>query len=113
MRSFDDSIHKMLWPQDRDKDSLLGDKGTIRDNRIMAKEYLAGQMDWVEVPTIRPDSGDVRHHPFDGEIAHFLDCIATGQESHVNLADAAKTHEVCYAMEHSAAEGKPVRISDL
>jgi hypothetical protein len=24
MRSFDDSIHKMLWPQDRDKDSLLG-----------------------------------------------------------------------------------------
>jgi hypothetical protein len=26
MRSFDDSIHKMLWPGDRDKDSLLGDK---------------------------------------------------------------------------------------
>jgi hypothetical protein len=26
MRSFDDSIHKLLWPQDRDKDSLLGDK---------------------------------------------------------------------------------------
>jgi hypothetical protein len=26
MRSFDDSIHKMLWPADRDKDSLLGDK---------------------------------------------------------------------------------------
>ena len=26
MRSFDDSIHKMLWPQDRDKDSLLGAK---------------------------------------------------------------------------------------
>jgi hypothetical protein len=24
LRSFDDSIHKMLWPQDRDKDSLLG-----------------------------------------------------------------------------------------
>jgi hypothetical protein len=26
MRSFNDSIHKMLWPQDRDKDSLLGAK---------------------------------------------------------------------------------------
>ncbi len=26
MRSFDDSIHKMLWPEDRDKDSLLGAK---------------------------------------------------------------------------------------
>jgi hypothetical protein len=26
LRSFDDSIHKMLWPEDRDKDSLLGAK---------------------------------------------------------------------------------------
>ena len=26
MRSFDDSIHKMLWPDDRDRDSLLGAK---------------------------------------------------------------------------------------
>jgi hypothetical protein len=26
MRSFDDSIRKLLWPQQRDKDSLLGDK---------------------------------------------------------------------------------------
>ena len=26
MRSFNDSIHKMLWPEDRDKDSLLGSK---------------------------------------------------------------------------------------
>jgi hypothetical protein len=26
MRSFNDSIHKMLWPEDRDQDSLLGSK---------------------------------------------------------------------------------------
>ncbi len=26
LRSFDDSIHKMLWPDDRDRDSILGDK---------------------------------------------------------------------------------------
>ena len=26
MRSFEDSIHKMLWPEDRDRDSLLGSK---------------------------------------------------------------------------------------
>lgn len=92
---------------------LLGTKGTIRDNRIIAKEFFGGQTDWVTVPTVRPDSGDVSHHPFDGEIAHFLDCIRTGTESHVNLADAAKTHEVCYAMEQSANEGRPVKISDL
>jgi predicted dehydrogenase len=92
---------------------LLGEKGTIRDNRIYAKDFFAGQTDWVTVPTIRPDSGDVTHHPFDGEIAHFLDCIRTGTESHVNLADAVKTHEVCFALDHSAQTGRPVRIQDL
>ena len=93
---------------------LLGDKGTIRDNRIFAKEFLGGQMDWMEIPTVRPDSGDVRHHPFDGELNHFLECIAENKESHVNLEDAAKTHEVCFAMNLSSESGgKPVRIADL
>lgn len=92
---------------------LLGDKGTIRDNRIFAKEFLPGSTDWITVPTIRPDSGDVTHHPFDGEINHFLDCIQRNEESHVNLADAVKTHEVCLAIDQSAATGKPVTIANL
>jgi predicted dehydrogenase len=92
---------------------LLGDKGTIRDNRLYAKDFMGGKSDWVSVPTIRPDSGDVSHHPFDGEINHFIDCIVKNEESHVNLADAVKTHEVCLAMDKSAETGRPVRISDL
>jgi predicted dehydrogenase len=92
---------------------LLGDKGVIRDNRIYARDFFAGQTGWVEVPTIRPDSGDVTHHPFVGEIDHFIDCIVTGRESHVNLADAARTHEVCYALDRAAAEGRTVRIAEL
>jgi predicted dehydrogenase len=92
---------------------LLGDKGSIRDNRIYAKEYMGGQTDWATIPTVRPDSGDVSHHPFDGEINHFIDCILKNEESHVNLADAVKTHEVCLAMDKSAETGKPVRISEL
>jgi predicted dehydrogenase len=92
---------------------LLGEKGTIRDNRIMAKAHFPGQTDWIEVPTIRPDSGDVTHHPFQGEIDHFVECVLTGTESHVSLFDAAKTHEVCYAMDLSAAEGRAVRVAEL
>ena len=92
---------------------LLGDKGTIRDNRIFSKKKFPGQTDWVTVPTIRPDSGDVSHHPFDGQISHFIDCIRSGNESHVNLADAAKTHAVCYALETSATEGRPVKLSEI
>ncbi len=92
---------------------LLGDKGTIRDNKIWAQEYFAGQTDWVSVPTVRPDSGDVAHHPFDGEISHFIECIQSGTESPVNLADAAKTHAVCYAMDRSARENRPVTLAEI
>jgi hypothetical protein len=31
-------------------------------------------------------------------------------ESHVSLFDAAKTHEVIYAIDESAATGKPVKV---
>lgn len=92
---------------------LLGSKGTIRDNKIFAKEFFGGATDWVTVPTIRPDSGDVSHHPFDGEIGHFVECILKDQESHVNLADAAKTHAVCYALDRSAAEGRTVKLQEI
>lgn len=92
---------------------LLGEKGTIRDNKIWATEYFGGQTDWVSVPTIRPDSGDVSHHPFDGEIAHFVDCIEQGKESFINLADAAKTHAVCYAMDRSAEQGRTVSLAEI
>ena len=89
---------------------LLGEKGSIRDNHIYAQEFFAGQTDWITVPTIRPDSGDVRHHPFDGEINHFVDCVLHDKDSFVDLADAAKTHEICFALEQSAREGRPVKI---
>ena len=92
---------------------LLGDKGTIRDNRIFAKEFMGGQTDWATVPTVRPDSGDVSHHPFDGEINHFIDCIFKDQESPVNLADAVKTHEVCLAIDKSTLARKPVKLVEL
>ncbi|MEP6754158.1 MAG: Gfo/Idh/MocA family oxidoreductase, partial [Chthonomonadales bacterium] len=92
---------------------LLGDKGTIRDNRIFAKDFFAGSTDWVTVPTVRPDSGDVSHHPFTGEIAHFLDCIRQDKESNVNLEDATKTHAVCYALERSSSEGRSVKLQEI
>jgi predicted dehydrogenase len=92
---------------------LLGEQGSIRDNRIYAKEFFAGQTDWITVPTIRPDSGDVTHHPFDGELSHFIDCILNEKESPVNLADAAKTHAVCFALERSALEGRPVKLQEI
>jgi predicted dehydrogenase len=88
---------------------LLGDAGAIRNERFYSRK-LPGQKGWASVPTILPDSGDVTHHPYQGEVDHFIDCILAGKESHVNLEDAVKTHEICFAAELSARQRKAVKL---
>ena len=90
--------------------NLVGTEGTIHNNRIFSRKAFPGQTTWVEVPTVLPDSGDVTHHPFQGEVDHLIECIQTGVESHANIADAFKTHEICYAADRSGQEGKPVQL---
>jgi len=84
---------------------MLGSEGSIRNNEIWSKGKFPGQRDWVRVPTILPDSGDVTHHPFQAEIDHFVDCIINNVESHTNVEDAVKTHELAMAADLSAAQG--------
>jgi len=90
---------------------LLGTDGSLRDNRVWSKRLLPGQTGWTTMQTILPDSGAVEHHPFDAQINHFVDCILQGRESHCNIADAYRTHEVCIAIDRSiAAGGQPVKL---
>jgi len=90
---------------------LAGTEGTLRDNRVWSKKLFPGQTGWSTMKTILPDSGAVDHHPFDAEIDHLVDCILQERESHCNIADAYRTHEVCLAIDRSIAEGgQPVRL---
>ena len=84
---------------------LLGTDGSVRDNRLWVPKLLPGQSQWTTFPTITPDSADVHHHPFDAQINHFVDCIRHDVESHCNVADAYRTHELCLAIDQSVAEG--------
>lgn len=88
---------------------VFGDRGTIKDNRVWSPKF-PGQKGWVEIPTILPDSADVSHHPFQGQINHFVDCIRSGKESHCNLEDAIKTHEIVFAAQQSYATKQPVSL---
>ena len=89
---------------------LLGTDGALRDNRLYTRK-LPGALDWAVFPTVLPNSGSVAHHPFQGEINHFLDCIRSGVESHASLHDAVNTHEACFAIDQSGrAQGQPVRL---
>ncbi|NLH99143.1 MAG: Gfo/Idh/MocA family oxidoreductase [Chthonomonadales bacterium] len=89
---------------------VFGDRGTVFDNRVWSHKY-PGQTDWVELPTICPDSSDVTHHPFQAQMDHFVDCILAQRESHCSLEDAALTHEVVYAALESERTGMPVRVT--
>ena len=89
---------------------VLGERGTLRDQRLWAPDYFPGQRDWINIPTIAPTSGDVTHHPFQDEIDHLVECIRTDHESFVNLDDAVQTMQVCFAIDQSAAKGRTVRL---
>ena len=90
---------------------LAGTEGTVRDDRLWSKKLFPGQTGWTKCPTILPDSADVRHHAFDGQIDHFVDCIREDRESHCNIADAYRTHELCMAIDRSIEQGgQPVRL---
>lgn len=87
-----------------------GSEGVIRNERIYSRQRFPGQRGFMQIPTVMPDSGEVSHHPFQGEISHFVDCIVKKKESFINLEDAVKTHEVAFAFDMSAASGKSVKL---
>ncbi len=88
---------------------IFGDRGSIFDHRVWSHKF-PGQNDWVELPSTAPDSSDVRHHPFQGQIDHFIDCLKRNVESHCNLDDAVLTHEVVFACQQCYQTGRPVRL---
>ncbi len=92
---------------------VYGTEGAIRNDELFAPKLLPGQNDFLKIPCILPDSGDVAHHPFRGEVSHFLDCITTGKRPFPDLEDAAGTLAICFAADRSAESGRPVKISEL
>jgi predicted dehydrogenase len=88
---------------------IFGDRGSVIDNRVWTPD-TQDRKEWVELPDITPDSSDVSHHPFQGQIDHFVDCLQRGEESHCNLADAIKTHEVVFAALECRRTGRPVKL---
>jgi len=92
---------------------VYGTEGSLRNDKLFAPRLFPGQNDFVKIPCILPDSGDVAHHPFMGEVSHFLDCIVENRRPFPDLEDAARTHAICFAADTSAESGRPVRISEL
>jgi predicted dehydrogenase len=92
---------------------LFGTNGTIQDNRVYSSKFYPGSLDYWSFPTIEPDSGDVSHHPFIPEVAHFMECIENDVESHASIYDSYKSMAVVFAIDESAAKnGQVVKVAN-
>jgi len=112
---------------------LMGDRATVRDTLIAWKDELVDLAELREAnpfadvrlsegqygsegPAIRietrmPDSADVSHHPFQGEMDELVEAVRRGRETHLNVFDAQKTMELCLAADLSAEKGgRPIRL---
>lgn len=89
---------------------LCGDKGTLWNEKLWSPGMIPEQRDYMELPVLTPNSGDVKHHPFPEEVAHFMDCIINDRETDCPLSDAVKTQEIVFAADMSAATGEVVKL---
>ena len=90
---------------------FFGTEGSIQNNQVFSSKRYPGSTGYWQFPTIEPDSGDVTHHPFVPEIAHFIECIENNVESHASIHDSYKSMAICFAMDESAAQGGvPVKV---
>ena len=85
-------------------------------------ERLSGSPDWSchWAMTLNPvpfsglsmkSKGIMNDHPYQTQFEEFFAALRAGKEmAHTSLSEAAKSHEIIFAADQSAATGKPVKI---
>lgn len=94
---------------------LVGSEGSILDNKFHSQK-LAGlnRNAWSQLSMRMLDSGDVADHPYQTQFQAFFDALDAGREMPLtSFGDGFATHRVMAAADKSAAEGRPVKISEI
>jgi predicted dehydrogenase len=113
---------------------LMGDRATLRDTLIawakdepvdlqelraanpfpdvkLGEGRYGSESPAIHIEARMPDSADVSHHPFQGEMDELVEAVRNRRETHLNVFDAQKTMELCLAADLSAGKGgRPVRL---
>jgi predicted dehydrogenase len=94
---------------------LVGSEGSILDDKFHSQK-LAGlnRNKWSQLSMSMLDSGDVGDHPYQTQFQAFFDALDAGRDMPLtSFQDAFLTHRVIAAADKSAAERRPVRISEI
>ncbi len=90
---------------------LVGSEGSLLDDRFHSAKLKADKGHWSRLSMKMLDSGDVSDHPYQAQFEAFFAALDTGCEMPLTgLAEAARTFDVIFAADKSAAQGgQPVR----
>lgn len=94
---------------------LVGSEGSILDNKFHSQK-LAGlnKAAWSQLSMKMLDSGDVSDHPYQSQFDAFFAAVEAGKEMPLtSIADGYRTHRVIAAADLSAAERRPVKLSEI
>jgi predicted dehydrogenase len=91
---------------------LLGSKGSLLDNKFQSTDLQTNKNGWNTLAMKPLDSGDVSDHPYQTQFEAFFKALDQGQEMPLtSLDDSARSHEIIFAADRSAARGRPVKIA--
>lgn len=91
---------------------LVGSEGSLLDNKFFSTQLGAlNKQKWSELSMKLVDSGDVSDHPYQAQFEAFFGALGQGKEMPLtNLSQAIRTHEIIFAADRSAKEGRMVKI---
>jgi predicted dehydrogenase len=94
---------------------LHGSQGSALDDKFHSERIDGLDPDrWSQFGTSLVDSGDVEHHPYLPQFQAFVDSLRSGEPMpRTDFETAFETHRVIFAADRSAAEGRPVSLSEF
>jgi UDP-N-acetyl-2-amino-2-deoxyglucuronate dehydrogenase len=91
---------------------LVGSEGSLLDNKFHSMKLKTNKHAWSNLAMKLLDSGDVSDHPYQTQFEAFFNALDNGKEMPLtSFADAARSHEIIFAADQSAATGRPVKVS--
>ncbi len=93
---------------------LVGSKGSLLDNKFYSTDLGTNKSAWNTLAMRLLDSGDVSDHPYQTQFEAFFTALAEGREMPLTgFAEAARSHEVVFAADRSAALGRAVKLTEF
>jgi len=87
---------------------LEGTDGTVRNDAFFSCRL--GMNDFAAIPAEKMGSVQGGITALEATIDHFIGCILEDKTPSPDFDDAYVTHEICFAADISAHEGRPVRL---